>query len=168
MLNVRSSNIIGCKDMKVPYEIISKTDQPKGLAILIPGMGYTSQAPVFHYSTGVFLNKDYDVLHVNYQYSDEKYDLFSYEELVEFIHLDVSSVLDEVLKDSAYDSFYIVGKSFGTLAMGKALERELLQNAKAIWLTPLITKEEVFEPMKNSLHKGLCVMETRTGFIRKT
>ncbi|MDR7071439.1 alpha/beta hydrolase [Fictibacillus barbaricus] len=158
MINIRSGHIIGSKEIKVPYNILSIAEKPKGLAILLPGVGYTVQAPVLHYSTGVFLRKDYDVLHVNYQYAKEDYDAFSNEELVEFVKRDVPKVMEEVLKHSTYDSFYLIAKSFGNYAIENLLKNEDLKEAKVIWLTPLLVKEAVFQFMMNSLHKGLCII----------
>jgi hypothetical protein len=164
MVNARSGSVLGYKEMKVPYEIKSKTDKPKGLAIMLAGMGYTVKSAVFHYSTGLFLMKNYDVLHVNYEYHTEAYEGFSYEEGVCAVKFDVKTVLNELLNEQKYEDYYLVGKSFGTLAINTALENELLQQAKVIWLTPLIHRKEVVDAMLSKNNKGLCIIGDKDQF----
>jgi hypothetical protein len=57
------------------------------------------QGPLLHYSTGVLLNKNFDVLHVNYQYQSDDYQSFSYEDIIEAIKHDVNTVIGRVLED---------------------------------------------------------------------
>lgn len=126
------------------------------MAILLPGAGYTTQAPLFHYSTGVFLHKSVDVLQVNYTYNDKFYDHFSMDELVEAIKFDVGTIIDKVLEENSYDGYYLVGKSLGTIAMASLLDREIFYHAKAVWLTPLLNRDDVFESMVHSRNESFC------------
>lgn len=38
------------------------------------------------------------------------------------------------------------------------LKREIFHNAKAVWLTPLLNTDAVYEAMVNSHHPGLCII----------
>jgi hypothetical protein len=80
------------------------------------------------------------------------------EELSEAIIYDVKTVLDEVLKDTSYEKFYLVGKSLGTIAMSSELSRDIFKEANAIWLTPLIHRDDVFAAMVNNENRGLCII----------
>ncbi|MEK5185096.1 alpha/beta family hydrolase [Solibacillus sp. FSL W7-1324] len=151
-----TNSITGYKEKDIHYTVLSTDENASKLAILLPGAGYTVQAPLFHYSTGVFLHKSVDVLQVNYTYNDKFYDHFTMDELVEAIHHDVGAVIDKVLEENSYDDYYVVGKSLGTIAMASLINREIFHNAKAVWLTPLLNRDDVFEAMLQSRNESLC------------
>lgn len=158
MEKVQKGWIEGYKKVSVPYTILRKTEDKNNLAIILPGAGYTVQAPLLHYSTSVLLKKDFDVLHVNYQYQSDDYQLFSYEEIVEAIKHDANTVISRVLNEISYENFYLIGKSIGTIALSSILEREVFKHADVVWLTPLLPRDDVFERMMTSHNKGLCVI----------
>ncbi|MCR8847822.1 alpha/beta hydrolase [Rossellomorea sp. SC111] len=150
--------IKGYGEIDVPYTLLSKGKKVEGIAILLPGLGYTVQAPLLHYSTGIYLEKNFDVLHVNYQYSSANYETFSVEEVDDALKHDVNIIIDKVLQHHAYPHIHIVAKSFGTLALGNEAGRESVQDAKFIWLTPLLKEDEIFQAMLNSKQEGLCIV----------
>lgn len=156
MFKVNKYSVFGYKEIEIPYTLLSTKEDSRDIAILLPGAGYTVQAPLFHYSTGVFLNKSFDVLQVNYSYNDKAYTDFSIDEISEAIKHDVKTVIDKVLDDKSYENFYLIGKSLGTIAMSSELKREIFKDAKAVWLTPLLQRNDVFETMIKGNNKGLC------------
>ncbi|MQR97221.1 hypothetical protein [Fictibacillus phosphorivorans] len=160
----RSATISGYKNMKIPYVIQTKTDQPKGLAIMLPGIGYTVKSPLFHFSSGAFLNKEYDVLHVKNPYYSSDYEGYSFEEITSALINDVSTVLNQVIDHSIYKSFYVLGKSFGTMAMPTALDRLPIQNTKAIWLTPRLSSLPVYQTLRTCKQDSLCVIGDKDPF----
>ncbi|MFS0781990.1 alpha/beta hydrolase [Bacillus sp. 1P06AnD] len=151
MLNIQTNYIQGYKEREIPFTMIRKRKESKNLAVLLPGAGYTVKAPLLHYTTSLFLNHSFDVLQVNYTYND-----YSMEEIKEAIKYDVNAVLDCILADHSYDDSYIIAKSLGTIAMNSVLERADMKNTKAIWMTPLIQREDVLGEMVKSEHMGLC------------
>lgn len=156
MFKVKTDSVAGYKEMKIPYTLLSTNEDTRNLVIMLPGAGYSAQAPLFHYSTGVFLNKSSDVLQVNYSYNDKFYDNFSIDEISDAIKHDVRVVIDQVLNDRSYESFCLIGKSLGTIAMSSELKRSIFKDAKAVWLTPLIKREDVFEAMVKGENRALC------------
>jgi hypothetical protein len=52
MLNVKTNKVQGYKEIDIPFTILSKKEDSKNIAILLPGAGYTVQAPLLHYSAG--------------------------------------------------------------------------------------------------------------------
>ena len=66
MFKVSTESVSGYKEMEIPYTLLSNNESSNSLVIMLPGAGYSAQAPLFHYSTGVFLNKSFDELQVNY------------------------------------------------------------------------------------------------------
>lgn len=145
----------GYKGYGVPYLMIRQEEASDRLAVMLPGAGYTNQAPLFHYATDIYLQKGYDVLNVNYRYNDEFYDDFSMEELSEAIRFDVAKVIGQVLAESSYKDFCLIGKSFGTIALASELQRPLFRDAAAIWLTPLIKRPDVFDAMQTLPNRAL-------------
>ena len=144
--------------MSVPFNLVSKEVDSKKLVVFLPGAAYTVQSPAFHYSQKIFLDKGFGVLQINYRYNDKDYDEFTMEELSDAIKFDVKTVLDEFLKDTSYEEFYLVGKSLGTIAMSSIIDRNMFKGANIIWLTPLLHRDDVFEAMINSGNRGLCVI----------
>lgn len=156
MLNIERKTVKGFKGTDIPIKILSKNKHSAQLAIILPGMGYGSQAPLLHFSAGVFISKGYDVLQVDYQYNNQDYEDFS--EISDAIKLDVRHVIDDVLTNKTYTDFCLIGKSLGTIAMSAELTREVFKNAKAVWLTPLIHRDDVLNAMIESKNKGLCII----------
>ena len=158
MFKVHRDSAVGYKEMGIPFTILSTVEDARHLAILLPGAGYTVQAPLLHFSTGVFLNKSFDVLQVNYSYNDKFYDDFTIEEIDQAIKYDVKVVIDKVLANKTYENYYLIGKSLGTIAMSSELKRDVFKEAKALWLTPLLNQEDVFESMLNGSNSSLCLI----------
>lgn len=156
MFNVKKNTIQGYKNFEFTYTVLNKGEGSRKLAILLPGAGYTVQAPMLHYATGVLINRGFDVLHVNYQYNDSFYDDFGTEELNKAINYDVNLVLDYILQDKSYDDYCLIGKSIGTMAMRSVLDRDGFKSAKAVWMTPLIHRDDVLNAMVSSQNNGLC------------
>jgi alpha/beta superfamily hydrolase len=157
-MKVTSGVIKGYGDIDVPYTVLSQGGKAEGIAILLPGLGYTVQAPLLHYSTGIYLNKGYDVLHINYQYTNTDYERFSTEEIDDALKQDVNTVIHHILQQKNYLNIHLVAKSFGTIALSGESGREYLQHAKFIWLTPLLKEDDVFQAMLDSRQEGLCII----------
>ncbi|MCA1320658.1 alpha/beta hydrolase [Bacillus tianshenii] len=157
-MQIRTNSIQGYKEKTIPFTILSKDEGSRSLAIMLPGAGYGTQAPLFHYATGLFLKRGVDVLQVNYQYNDPFYDSFSMEEITKAIIHDVHEVMDQVISTDDYDHFFFVGKSLGTIAMSSELKRDNFLSANAIWLTPLLQRKDVSDAMISCEHKSICMI----------
>lgn len=127
---------------------------------MLPGLGYTTQQPLFHYATGLFLNHQIDVLHINYQFAkNEQFKKLTDTEQEQSMYDDVLAVLDKVLKASKYKQFFVLGKSIGTIPMAKEwVEKRVSGNTFGIWLTPLVKRDAVYEAMMNTDSPSLCVI----------
>lgn len=154
-MNLQKGTIEGFKGNTVPYLLIRQEEAAERLAIVLPGAGYTAQAPLLHYATDIYLQKGYDVLNVNYRYNDSFYDDFTMEELSDAIRFDVAAINDVAIADSPYAQFCLIGKSLGTIAMASELARPIFRSAEAIWLTPLIKRPDVFEAMRELPNRAL-------------
>ncbi|WP_191557043.1 alpha/beta hydrolase [Metabacillus idriensis] len=166
-MKIKTDSVTGFKDAIISYTILSNNSESKSLAIMFPGLGYTAQGPLFHYATGVYINKNVDVLHINYQYNSAFYESFSNEELDEALKRDVRNVIDTVLSSHTYSNFYLIGKSLGTIALASELGRTAFFDAKVIWLTPLLNREDVFGSMVKRKKRGLCIIGDKDPYYKK-
>lgn len=143
--------MIGSKN--IPFRLIEKKEKTNKLVIVLPGAGYTTQAPLLHFTTGVFYKKGFDVLHINYTFSRQEMSVLNEKDFAG----DVQLAIDNAIKDKEYSNYYIVAKSIGTKALRYLLNNTRLKEAKIVWLTPLLQNDDVFNTMVNSDNKGLCI-----------
>ncbi|MGX7596852.1 alpha/beta family hydrolase [Planococcus plakortidis] len=147
--------IQGDKGQAINYSLVLNQDQTRKLAIFLPGIGYTAKSPLFHYTERLLAEQEYDILRINYDYTNPLYDQYTMAEIDEAVKRDVKQVVDQVLKGSIYEKFFLVAKSLGTIALASELERKKFKGAKTVWLTPLIKHEDVFKAMKECPNPAL-------------
>ncbi|GAA0316028.1 hypothetical protein GCM10008967_03240 [Bacillus carboniphilus] len=139
--------------------LIKQEEPVKKVAVFFPGVGYTTKFPLFYYSTALFREKGYDVLHVNYDFRSKEYETLTNEEYANCIKEDTKKAVDVSLSNHSYEEFVVLGKSIGTMAMSYEMDtREWFSDAKAIWLTPLIHNNFVFEKMSTCTQNSLSVI----------
>lgn len=138
----------------IPYRLIEQKEETNKLVIILPGAGYTTHAPLLHYTTGIFRLKGFDVLHINYTFTSQELSVINAEDFAR----DVQIAIDHAIKNKKYNHFYIVAKSIGTLALCYLLKNTMFNEAKVVWLTPLLQKDDVINSMVNSVNKGLCII----------
>ncbi|MBU0903659.1 MAG: alpha/beta hydrolase [Firmicutes bacterium] len=155
-----TNSITGFKGLEVPYRFIKHEKTSNQLAIFLPGEGYTNSRPLFHFTEDVFKNHNTDILEIDYQYKEKAYDDFSMEEICEAVQYDVKKVIESVLSEISYDQYYFVAKSLGTIGLNSIMNKPEFENAKIIWLTPLLVRDEVLEAMVQSQHISLSFMGT--------
>ncbi|MGV2939246.1 alpha/beta family hydrolase [Mesobacillus sp. LC4] len=137
----------------IPFRLIEQKEGTDNLVIVLPGAGYSTQAPLLYYTTGLFYNKGFDVLHINYSFSREEISLLNERDLA----TDVQHVIDTAIHDKKYSNLYLVAKSIGTKVLRCLLDHPMFNDAKLVWLTPLLQNDDVFNAMVTSDHKGLCI-----------
>lgn len=137
----------------IPFRLIEQKEGTVNLVIVLPGAGYSTQAPLLYYTTGLFYNKGFDVLHINYSFSRQELSSLNERDLAR----DVQLLIDIAIKDKKYSNYYIVAKSIGTKVLRCLIEQPVFNNAKLVWLTPLLQNDDLFYAMLNSSHKGLCI-----------
>ncbi|WP_232311181.1 alpha/beta hydrolase [Robertmurraya korlensis] len=138
----------------IPFSLIEQTEQTNNLVIVLPGAGYTTQAPLLRFTTSLFYNKGFDVLHINYSYNRQELSELNEEDFAR----DVQLVINNAIKNKKYCKYYVVGKTVGTIALSYLLNNTMFKEARVVWLTPLLQKDRVYNAMINSDHKGLCII----------
>jgi hypothetical protein len=137
----------------IPFRLIEQKEETNNLVIVLPGAGYSAQAPLLHYTTGVFYNKGFDVLHINYSFSREELSALNERDFAR----DVQLAIDNAIKNKKYSNYYVVAKSIGTKALAYFLDHKMLKDTKVVWLTPLLQNDAVFTAMLDSVNNGLCI-----------
>lgn len=99
-------------------------------ALVLPGSGYTAQAPLLYWSTAALLSAGWQVCSVEWDESDREY--ASPEKLI-----DRAFELHEKETSTAAD--LVVAKSLGSIALPRCVD----QNIAGVWLTPLLNKSEI-------------------------
>ncbi|MFS0823240.1 alpha/beta family hydrolase [Bacillus sp. 1P02SD] len=138
----------------IPFRLIEQKQEVNNLVIVLPGSGYTTQAPLLHFTTGLFFTKGFDVLHINYSYNRQELSELSNEDFKR----DVQLAIDKAIKSKNYSHYFIVAKSIGTKALSDLLNSTRFNDAKVVWLTPILQNDEVFKTMVNCDNKGLCII----------
>lgn len=144
----------------IPYTWIRSKQPVNSICIMLPGLGYTTQRPLFHFGTGICLEQNIDVLHINYQFAkNEHFKKLSEPEQDNWMYEDVLAVVEEVLKDPSYEQSFLLSKSIGTIPMAKEWgRRTITQNTFGIWLTPLFKIDEVYQALLNTQLPSLCII----------
>lgn len=107
------------------------------LAVILPGKGYTSMAPLLYYSLGIALESGYDTLAVEYGFQRQGVALSFDEDSLAHLTGETKEAINRCLKGKRYNEILFIGKSLGT-----AVQRDLISAfsqylQRHIFLTPL-------------------------------
>jgi hypothetical protein len=109
-----------------------------GLAVLLPGLRYTCDMPLLYYPTKLFLQRGFDVLQLQTDYSTPAFGGLSPDRQIDWMGADAWGSVHAANEQRSYDHLVLVGKSIGTLAMSVLLlKHPELRSHPTIWLTPL-------------------------------
>ncbi|WP_456278678.1 alpha/beta family hydrolase [Bacillus sp. AK128] len=148
----------------IPFRLIEQKQESTTLVIVLPGAGYTVQAPLLHFTTALFYNKGFDVLHINYTFSREEMSALKESDFAR----DVQLAIESAIKDKKYSNYYVVAKSIGTKALSYLLDHTMFKDARIVWLTPILQNDAVFHAMVNSNQRGLCIIGDKDScFIKE-
>ena len=155
-------DIAGYHNEPVPNTFFRQENDTDHLAIILPGMGYTSHMPVLYYPGRLLLFLGADVLGLEYDYSNKSDFLrLTGAERAKWLISDVAASCEVASTQRHYQEITLIGKSIGTLAMGHLLtSNTMFQKAHAIWLTPLFRNERLREQIQQCRQKSLFVIGT--------
>ncbi len=162
MYSIKQLDIPGYHDEPVPHTFFEQEEAAQHVAILLPGMGYTSHMPLLYYPARIMLGLGADVLSVEYAYNRrDDFLALKGDEQKRWLLTDVANSCHTVLNRRSYNEITIIGKSIGTRAMGQLLTTEdQLRNATAIWLTPLLRSENLRAQIQQVRQRSLFVIGT--------
>lgn len=144
----------------IPYLWIRNKQPNNCICIMLPGIGYSTQQPLFHYATNLFAENDVDILHINYNFIKSKHFVkLKKLEQEQWMYEDVWAVVSEVLRNTRYDKCYLLSKSIGTIPMAiEWTKRNFINHSIGIWLTPLLKEDLVFDTLLKTNIPSLCII----------
>jgi hypothetical protein len=162
MYETESIEIQGYRNERVPNTFFWQKEETDHLAIILPGMGYTSHMPVLYYPGRLLLALGADLLRLDYEYSNNPEFLeLPGPDRAEWLMTDASAAYKTVSSSRPYQKVTLIGKSIGTLAMGHLLTREtLFEKVCAVWLTPLIRNEKLRKQIREGGQASLFIIGT--------
>ena len=161
MYAIKQLDILGYRHKPVPHTFFQQ-EEAQHVAIVLPGMGYTSHMPLLYYPASIMLDLGADVLRLEYEYTrQEDFMVLKGAERKQWLLSDVTNACQTVLGERSYEKITLMGKSIGTRAMGHLLTTEAEFNqAAAIWLTPVIRSEGLRAQIKKWGKRSLFVIGT--------
>jgi fermentation-respiration switch protein FrsA (DUF1100 family) len=154
--------IQGYRDEPVPNRFLRPEGAIDQLAVLLPGLGYTLDMPLFYYAKNLLLERGWDVLRVEYAYHKRpEFQTLPKPERDRWLLADTTAAWRAGLGQRTYERVALVGKSLGTLAMGHLLTiGELPPTVRAVWLTPLLAAERLRQQIQQYGGPSLFVIGT--------
>lgn len=131
-------DITGQDGQPIPNEFLQQPGTASELAVLFPGLRYTCDMPLLHYTTRLLLGRGADVLQMHTDYNQPDFEAAAPLQRGQRIGADALAGLLAGQSQRPYTRLVLVGKSIGTLAMGFLLAGGTAEQAATIWLTPLL------------------------------
>ena len=154
--------IRGYRDEPVPNRFLRPEGAIDHLAVLLPGLGYTLDMPLFYYAENLLLERGWDVLRVEYAYNTRpEFQALPKPERDRWLLADATAAWRAGLGQRPYERVVLIGKSLGTLAMGHLLTMaDPPPNLGAVWLTPMLSVERLRQQISRYGGPSLFVIGT--------
>jgi hypothetical protein len=149
----------------VPNRFFQQAGSPRALGVLFPGLRYTCDKPLLHYTTLALTSLGMDVLQLWTDYTQAEFAGLSQSEQVLRYLEDARSSLQAAQGWSAYSQLVLVGKSIGTLTMALLVGQgdSSFAQAATIWLTPLLNLPVVAQAVQSLQSRALIAGGTADG-----
>jgi hypothetical protein len=160
MYEIIEKQVVRNEYSTIPYTWIRSKSPKKRICIMLPGLGYSTQRPLFHYATSMCIQENIDVFHINYHFNkNEHFIALSRVEQDAWMYEDVKAVVDEVLQESEYEQQIWLCKSIGTIPMAlEWTQKNFIHHSVGVWLTPLLKDDNVYNAILNTELPSLCVI----------
>lgn len=164
--NLSSLDIAGYRNEPVPNTFIAQPGASNHLGIVLPGYRYPVEMAPLHYAGRALLDQGADLLQIEYAYYRTDFLKQPASEQDQWLSSDVLAACKVGLSYRSYEKITLVGKSMGTLAMGRLLADSHFQKAACIWLTPLLTVDWLCARIQQIHPRSLFVIGTADKFYR--
>lgn len=136
--NITSLEVEEHFNRSVRNTFIQQVEPIEKIALIYPGMRYSCDKPILHYTTEILLDQGFDVLQLWADYDNPEFQNSSQAEQTIRLIEDGKALLQAGIHSNTYTDLILVGKSLGTLTMAFILsEKFKLPELKTIWYTPL-------------------------------
>lgn len=136
------------------------------LAVVFAGFGYTYDMPILYYLCKALLEKAYDVLAIDFKYSENKEFLTLEEpEQDKWFYEDVIHI-GTFLTNLDYSQFLLAGKSLGSTACLKLLEQPTIDQStnQIVWITPGTFSDQINTYIQQSNKNNFVIYGTKDPF----
>ncbi len=109
----------------------------KGLAVILPGIGYHKDKPLLYYASKMMRSKGYEIVSIDYDHMPKniKGDAEQMKKAAEIAYEQTEKQLENVIF-SEYEDVVFIAKSIGTVASAKFIDDRKIA-AGQIWYTPV-------------------------------
>ena len=136
--NITSLEVDQILNRPVRNTFIQQVEPGEGLALIYPGLRYSCDKPLLHYTTEILLDLGFDVLQLWADYDNPEFQGASQAEQTVQLIEDGKALLQAGIQSNSYSNLILAGKSLGTLTMAFILSEKLkIPKLKTIWFTPL-------------------------------
>jgi len=162
MLEVTHLQATAPRGASLPNTFLRSAEDADTLALLFPGRGYRSTAPLLHYTQRLFLERGIDVLRLDLAYDlDPDFRRAASEEQRAWIREDALTAFAAGREQRQYRRVVLVGKSLGTWAVSDILHLRPAPPAPAcVWLTPLLHDRALVDSVRQLRPPSLFVIGT--------
>ncbi len=170
MYSFKTVPVSGYGNEPLPHTFLQQEGETQHIAVLLPGVGYTTRMPLLHYPMLELLRIGADVMRVETVYVKQpKFEALSPAEKAHWVFTDAAAACRAALAQRSYQQITLVGKSLGTLAMGHLLTTEAaLDKAQAIWLTPLLWHDMLRSQIRQARPRSLFAVGTADPHFNAT
>lgn len=157
MFGAISLDVTGAHGQPVPHWFIPAQSETSHLVVLLPGRAYGLDLPLLLYPAKLLHNKGADILGIDYTSYTADPEM-SPDEIKRRLGSDVLAALNAGLEQRTYQRITLLGKSLGTIAMGRLITADpRLAQAECIWMTPLLLMEELRAQIAARPHRALFI-----------
>ncbi len=165
-MQITSLRINGYRGDPVPNTFYRQDGEAKHLGIVLPGYRFSVDRAELYYAARILLEQGADVLRAEFAYYETGYAKASESEQYNWLAKDASAVGDAGLAQRPYEKVTLLGKSLGTLAVGRLLGDRRFQGAACIWFTPMLTDEALVRQIEQVKPRSLFIMGTADPYYR--
>ncbi|MHB1630055.1 MAG: alpha/beta fold hydrolase [Bacilli bacterium] len=131
------------------YAFAKRAGGSEALAILLPGQGYSLDAPLLHYAKLGALEAGCDVLGVEYGFQSNRSAIAPHD--FSAVVDEVSDALERLVPQDRYRRCVLVGKSMGTAILCEVSGRLTFPVKNHVFLTPLRSAVSFIRQTENAL-----------------
>ena len=153
-----SLDINGHANTPLPNRFLKQIGESRALAVMLPGLNYSCDNPLFFYTTSICLAHSIDVLQLWANYNANTFQSLPEKDQLRWLVEDATALITAGRAQRGYAHLILVGKSISTLTLGKLFgDSDTYLDAHAVWLTPLMRYPFVVRGMSRARPKSLFI-----------
>jgi hypothetical protein len=148
----------GHASVALPNRFLKQTGESRALLVMLPGLNYSCDNPLFFYTTSICLAHAIDVLQLWANYNLSAFQSLPEKEQLAWLVEEATALIQSGRAQRDYAHLILVGKSISTLTLGALFgDADDYLSAHAIWLTPLMRFPGVVRGMSRARSRSLFI-----------